>query len=193
MVYNQPMMELTAQQRMELDEELLIRVNSADTNLGSIGKATAHSGAGTLHRAFTIFLRNQTGEWLLAQRSEHKPLWPLWWDAACSSHPWFPDESVEKAALRRVPFELGIAPDQLLAITNLGAYEYHAVYSPQWSENEVNHTLLATVANSNQLQLNPREVATTRWAATAEVDAQLVGEHQFAPWFAQAWALARDN
>ncbi len=161
------------------EDEQIMLVNSQDKVLGSIGKKAAHQGIGKLHRAITVFLFNEKGEILLTQRSAKKPLWPLWWDAACSTHQWV-DEDDGSCAQRRIPFELGTGAVQNLKF--IFSYEYHAVYSNEWSENEVNHILTGTLFTDPQP--NPDEVADWRWASQHEVLSQLrQPNHHFAPWF----------
>jgi isopentenyl-diphosphate delta-isomerase len=175
--------------KMESGIETIVLINSADEVIGEIGKIEAHQKVGRLHRAFTIFLQNQKGEWLITKRSEQKPLWPLWWDAACSSHPWFPNETIEQAALRRLPFELGLQIEQVHNLTEVFAYEYHAVYSSEWSENEINHIVVATYDGS--VSPNTNEVAEFQWLTSAHIDELLNQSNYFAPWFEQAWLEVR--
>lgn len=166
-------------QRMLAEDEQIMLVDAADNFLGSIGKFEAHMGKGKLHRAITVFLFNKKGEMLLTQRSAKKLLWPLWWDGACSTHQWVGEEDVP-AALRRLPFEIGYqtVEDLHFAFT----YEYHAIYSPKWAENEVNHILIGTVENDPKP--NPNEVAAWRWASMETIQSELENpDHQFAPWF----------
>lgn len=166
-------------QKMLTEDEQIMLVDSADNFLGSIGKKEAHQGKGKLHRAITIFLFNEKGQTLLTQRSAQKPLWPLAWDAACSTHQWVHEEDFD-AAMRRLPFEVGYESVENLRYAF--KYEYHAVYSTQWAENEVNHILLAEVAGDPQP--NPREVANWRWASIEEIEEELENpDHPFAPWF----------
>lgn len=171
--------------KMESGNETIMLVDSNDAIIGEIGKIEAHQKAGRLHRAFTIFLQNQKGEWLITKRSEQKPLWPLWWDAACSSHPWFPNETIEQAALRRLPFELGLQIEQVHNLRVLRAYEYHAVYSPEWSENEINHIVVANY--DGELSVNTNEVSDFKWFTPAQINKLLALPNHFAPWFSQAW------
>lgn len=56
------------------NEEQILRVDSNDNVLGTVGKVEAHRFPGTLHRAFTIFLFDEAGKVLLTQRSANKPL-----------------------------------------------------------------------------------------------------------------------
>src|SRR5690606_31678479 len=129
---------MDAWQKMLKNEEQILRVDSSDTVLGTVGKVEAHRFPGTLHRAFTIFLFDENGRVLLTQRSQQKPLWPGWWDAACSSHQW-ENESDESACWRRLPFEIGVQQDQVRDLQYRFSYEYHVVYNDEWAENEVNH------------------------------------------------------
>ena len=68
---------------VSFDNEALIIVDAQDRILGHGTKAELHQGAGTLHRAFSIFLFNEAGDVLLQQRSADKPLWPGFWSNTC--------------------------------------------------------------------------------------------------------------
>lgn len=169
----------SAWQKMLTENEQIMHVDSADNFVSTVGKLEAHQGKGKLHRAITVFLFNKKGETLLTQRSAQKPLWPLWWDAACSTHQWVGEEDIP-AALRRLPFEVGY--DSVTNLRYVFKYEYHAIYSPKWAENEVNHILFAEVETDPQP--NPREVANWRWASLERIERELENpDHNFAPWF----------
>lgn len=174
--------------KMQQQQEMLIGVDSSDTPVEPVEKVAAHQRTGRLHRAFSLFLMDDQGRTLLAQRSEQKPLWPQWWDGACSSHPWWPDESVEAATVRRLPFELGLEASEVTGLRTIGSYEYHAVYSPDWSENEVNHVVIANF--TGKPNPNRDEVMDWRWATVEEVNTELATPtHRFPPWFPPAWEL----
>ena len=68
---------------VSFNNEALIIVDAQDRILGHGTKAELHQGAGTLHRAFSIFLFNHAGDVLLQQRSADKPLWPGYWSNTC--------------------------------------------------------------------------------------------------------------
>lgn len=177
---------LTELDRMRSEDEQLIAVNSQNEPLQAVGKILAHQNPGTLHRAITVFLFNPAGELLITQRSASKPLWPLWWDAACSTHQWWPEESAELAAKRRLPFEIGIDVSQVHNLTEQFHYEYHAVYNENWAENEINYILTGTIETLPKLNLD--EVADFRWISRTDLNAELAKpDHQFAPWFPLAW------
>lgn len=168
-------------QKMTSQKEEVNLVNSANVVIGSADKFVAHQGKGMLHRAITVVLFSTHDDILLTQRSAKKPLWPLWWDAACSTHQW-PSETDVEAAIRRLPFEIGLTTTDLKASHQ---YEYHAVYNEEWSENEINHIVVGTV--DQDPILNPDEVADFCWKSAAEIQAELQKpDHRYAPWLAEA-------
>ena len=73
--------------RAQRPEELLILVDEEDQVLGHDTKENCHQGEGILHRAFSLFLFNDRKQLLLQQRSEQKPLWPMYWSNSVCSHP----------------------------------------------------------------------------------------------------------
>ena len=87
-------------------EPQLILVDEQDHEVGIMGKMEAHE-KGILHRAFSVFIINDAGEWLMQQRAHTKYHSPGLWTNACCSHP-APGETVQAAAVRRVKEELGI-------------------------------------------------------------------------------------
>lgn len=165
---------------MEQDQDQIMMVDAQDQVLGKIGKIAAHQGKGELHRAITVALFNDQDQILIAQRSATKPLWPEWWDLSCSTHPWYPDETGGDAALRRLPFELGVDVDQLAGMTDIFSYEYHAVYSREWSENEFNHLIVGRY--QGPIEINPAEVAQYKWINFSELEKMVEQDDFFAPW-----------
>ena len=65
---------------------------------------------GLLHRAVTVFLRNQSGEIFLQQRSASDDWMPSLWTASCTGHV-RAEETGSEAARREVSEELGILVD----------------------------------------------------------------------------------
>jgi len=58
------------------ESETLILVDARDRATGTLDKASCHDGQGLLHRAFSLFIFNSSGELLLQRRSTQKRLWP---------------------------------------------------------------------------------------------------------------------
>ena len=69
------------------ESEELILVDREDNEIGFISKSDAHNGNGVLHRAFSLFLFNESGELLLQRRAPEKRLWGGYWSNSCCSHP----------------------------------------------------------------------------------------------------------
>ena len=67
--------------------EQLILVDSDDNEIGYSSKSDCHKGLGILHRAFSVFLFDSSGELLLQKRSAKKELWGQYWSNSCCSHP----------------------------------------------------------------------------------------------------------
>src|SRR5436853_404501 len=80
-------------------EEILIRVDDKDNQVGTDTRENCHLGRGLRHRAYVVFLFHG-GELLLQRRSREKLLWPGYWDVSYTSHV-YPGETYFEAALRR--------------------------------------------------------------------------------------------
>lgn len=105
--------------KLQINRDKLILVNSQDEITGFGDKEECHNGAGILHRAFSVFIFNSQGEVLLQQRSKNKRLWPMYWSNSCCSHP-APGETYEEAALRRIYEELKIkTPSKNIIFLNI--------------------------------------------------------------------------
>ena len=68
-----------------MKEELVILVNEKNEQLGLMPKMEAHEKA-LLHRAFSVFIFNDSNQLLLQQRAETKYHSPLLWTNTCCSH-----------------------------------------------------------------------------------------------------------
>ena len=156
-------MQMTSSQ-----QEMLILVDENDEVIGFQEKESCHDGDGLLHRAFSVFLFDQTGRLLLQKRSQHKRLWGDFWSNSCCSHP-RPNEETREAAEKRVREELGV--DSCLHF--LFKFEYRARYDGRGSENELCHVYAGLLAG--EPKVNEFEVSDWRmiWPAVARPRAQL--------------------
>ena len=148
---------------------------------GSLPKIECHTGEGVLHRAFSIFVFNGSGELLLQRRSAEKHLWPLYWSNSCCSHP-RAGEATKDAVHRRLMQELGITAE-------LG-FLYDFVYKARYLEIGTEHELCsvwmgtsddAVVSNDNEIEawrfVNPQDLQ-------GELDAR---PETFTPWMKLEW------
>ncbi len=167
------------------EEEPLILVNESDREIGHLSKGECHDGDGVLHRAFSLFIFNGSGELLLQQRSEEKRLWPLFWSNSCCSHP-RRGETMDVATERRLAQELGMTS----AAHHLFTFQYQAPYLDLGSENEV---CWVYVARSVDLpQPNSHEIADIRWITPDDLDREFETQPEvFTPWFAMEWPRVR--
>jgi isopentenyl-diphosphate delta-isomerase len=168
-------------------DEPLILVDEHDNEVGYRSKSDCHTGHGTLHRAFSIFLFDRGGRVLLQQRAAGKPLWPLYWSNSCCSHP-RRGESMADATRRRVIEELGV--DARLEF--LYKFIYQADFGDVGAEHELCYVYVGTA--EGDVQVHPDEIADWRWVSPDDVDREL-SEHpdRFTPWFKLEWRSLRDH
>src|SRR2546428_10920135 len=92
-------------------EEILIRVDDKDNQVGTDTRENCHLGRGLRHRAYVVFLFHG-GRLLLQRRSREKLLWPGDCDVSYTSHD-HPGETNLEAALGRGMQEPGVKPRKL--------------------------------------------------------------------------------
>jgi isopentenyl-diphosphate delta-isomerase len=162
-------------------EAHLVELVDADgTVTGSATVEEAHDAPGQLHRAFSVFLRDDEGRVLLQQRAATKTRFPLRWGNTCCGHP-APGEDVRVAAARRLVEEVGVGG---VALTEVGVYSYYAEDPASGRvEYEYDHVLLGDIPSGRGIMPDPDEVAGVRWVPLAELRAALVDDpRSYAPW-----------
>ena len=174
-----------ARQPVSSPTESLILVDDDDREIGSCSKVECHEGEGKLHRAFSVFLFNSDGHLLLQQRSEHKPLWPLYWANSCCSHP-RESESIEDAGRRRVREELHLECEPWF----LYKFQYHARYEDRGSEHELCHVFAGYIAGS--ISAHPEEIAEWRFITPDDLTRDIAADpDRFTPWLKLEWERIR--
>lgn len=111
----------------------VILVNDKDEAIGSMDKLEAHQ-KGILHRAFSIFIFNSSGEMLLQQRAAAKYHSGGLWTNACCSHP-HPGEDESQAASRRLFEEMGFTTP----LKKIFSFIYQATFENGLTEHEFDH------------------------------------------------------
>lgn len=172
---------------VSFNDEKLLLVNELDTVLGYADKQDIHHGAGLLHRAFSVFLFDETQRLLVHRRASAKPLWPGFWTNSCCSHP-RRGENLNGAVERRVREELGVSA----TAQSVYSFEYRAEFQDQGTEHELCHVFLAQATPPCTLDVHEDEIAQIRWLSLEEVD-ELVqrGATEVTPWFALEWRALR--
>lgn len=157
----------------------LILVDIRDRPTGTAGKAQAHA-APLLHRAFSVFLINDTGELLLQQRAPGKYHSGGLWANACCSHP-RQGEATVPSAEARLTEELGIT----CPLQEIGSFIYLHRFADDLYEYEYDHVLLGRC--SGPFLPDPQEIAALRWVTPTQLaEALRTSPELFAPWFITA-------
>jgi isopentenyl-diphosphate delta-isomerase len=161
-----------------LDElETVTLVDAWNNAIGSCGKISAHQ-TGKLHRAFSIFIANQDGEFLLQQRAQCKYHFAGRWSNTCCGHP-RPGEQTLEAAQRRLWEELGFSVD----LEEVDELQYRVVDQVTGLiEHEHLHVFLGHY--SGEVSPNPDEVSAFRWMRPNRILRGLARYPDiFTPWF----------
>ena len=167
------------------DSESLILVDSNDQELGYLSKVECHQGAGILHRAFSLFIFNESGELLIHQRAEEKPLWPGFWSNSCCSHP-RQGESIANAMQRRCAEELGFTT----TLRFLYQFEYAATYQDLGSERELCSVFWGLYNDSPNV--NVAEISDWRWVNPNSLTQDMAARpERYTPWFQMEWQRIR--
>lgn len=154
----------------------MILVDEHDNQLGVEEKMKAHQEA-KLHRAFSIFIVNSQGQWLLQQRAQSKYHCGGLWTNTCCSHP-RPDETVEAAAHRKLKQEMGFDTH----LKEIFSFTYKAPFDNGLTEHELDHVLVGTW--DGQPELNPEEAEAFKWVSLEELRKDVHSHpEKYTPWF----------
>ena len=203
--------EIDAEQDRMMEEECIL-VDRDDKPIGHISKRICHQmtniQSGMLHRAFSVFLFNSSGQLLLQQRAGCKITFPLHWTNTCCSHPLhassLPGEEeeadalgVKRAAVRKLHHELGLSSD--VTVDNLHWLTKIHYGAPsgdgQWGEHEIDWILFTrsdlpytTQLGNGHIPYSANECEAVRWVGKEELRGMIVdwrdGKLLLTPWFA---------
>ncbi len=121
-----------------MKKEHVILVDAEDHELGTMEKIEAHEKA-VLHRAFSVFIFNDSGELMLQQRAAHKYHSPLLWTNTCCSHQRLGESNIE-AGKRRLREEMGFEVD----LDEKFHFIYKAEFDNGLTEHELDHVMLGS-------------------------------------------------
>jgi len=143
----------------------VILVNEKDEPLGEMDKLEVHQ-KGLLHRAFSIFIFNDSGLLLLQCRANEKYHSGGLWTNTCCGHPG-PGELIEEAAHRRLKEETGIET----ALVKKFSFIYEAHLDQKLIEHEYDHVF--TGVYNQEPVLNREEASAYRWISMAELKKEI--------------------
>ncbi|NCA82431.1 MAG: isopentenyl-diphosphate Delta-isomerase [Opitutae bacterium] len=159
-------------------EEQVILVDADDREVGAMDKLAAHERGGVRHRAFSVFIVDPRGRWLLQRRAAGKYHFPGLWTNACCSHP-RPGEDTAAAAHRRLREELGFD----CPLAERFRFEYQATSEAEGlTEHELDHVF--TGVHAGEVPFDAGEVGAVRWIERAALAQELRERPEtFTPWF----------
>ncbi|MET9727756.1 isopentenyl-diphosphate Delta-isomerase [Streptomyces zaomyceticus] len=164
---------------------MLELVDEDGTTIGTAEKLAAHQAPGMLHRAFSVFLFDESGRLLLQRRALGKYHSPGVWSNTCCGHP-YPGEAPFAAAARRTFEELGVSPT-LLAEAGTVRYN-HPDPASGLVEQEFNHLFVGLV--QAEPRPDPEEIEDTAFVTAAEL-AERHAAAPFSAWFMTVLDAAR--
>jgi isopentenyl-diphosphate delta-isomerase len=164
---------------MSDENERVVLVNARDEEIGTMPKLDAHR-TGQLHRAFSVFIRNDEGKILLQRRADEKYHSGGLWTNACCGHP-RPGEHVQTAAGRRLREEMGIECD----LTEISAFTYRAELGNGLIEHEFDHVFSGEFAGTPIV--SAREVREWQWISLNDLEDWVARDRSaFTVWFTDA-------
>lgn len=143
-------------------------VDTQGQQVGVEEKQQAHLD-GMLHRAFSIFVFNASGELLMQQRAAGKYHSGGLWTNTCCGHP-RPGEALAQAVHRRLREEMGFD----CALREAFQFTYHAQLDNGLIEHEFDHVFMGNF--EGQPEPNPEEVGAYRWMATDALALELAAQ-----------------
>lgn len=164
---------------------MLELVDEEGRTIGTAEKLAAHQAPGQLHRAFSVFLFDESGRLLLQRRALGKYHSPGVWSNTCCGHP-YPGEAPFAAAARRTFEELGVSPT-LLAEAGTVRYNHPDPVSGL-VEQEFNHLFVGLV--QAEPRPDPEEIEDTAFV-TADELAERHAAAPFSAWFMTVLDAAR--
>jgi isopentenyl-diphosphate Delta-isomerase len=159
--------------------ESVVLLDEAGTAVGVADKVAVHHGQTPLHLAFSCYVFNRAGQFLLTRRAESKRVFGGVWTNSCCGHP-APGEAVADAVRRRLAQELGITVPSVTLV--LPRFRYQAELDGIW-ENELCPVYAAY--SDGPLDPDPAEVADVTWVSWDDFREQVrSGQQPISPWCA---------
>ena len=145
--------------------DYVILVDENNNQIGLEEKILAHK-KNLLHRAFSIFIFNDSFEILLQKRAPNKYHSGNLWTNTCCSHP-LEKLSLVESAKKRLVEEMGIKAN----LNEVFSFIYQAKFGNGLSEYEYDHVLFGI--SNNQPILNPDEAIDYKWIKISDLKAQI--------------------
>lgn len=170
--------------------EMIVLVDDQGHEIGVADKLSSHNDHTPLHKAFSCYLFNDKGEFLLTQRALTKRVWPGVWTNSVCGHPG-PTENTIAAIVRRLKYELGMTADEFKVL--LPDYRYRTPPYNGIIENEICPVYIAKF--KSETHINPDEVVATCWVNWDDFvrDAESDSTDTFSWWCKDQLKLLKSN
>lgn len=147
-----------------MQEERIVFVDEDGTPTGETGpKLESHNANTKLHLAFSCYIFDGSGMFLMTQRASSKKVWPGMWTNSVCGHP-APGEEMMDSIKRRLDYELGMTATDFRLV--LPDYKYKTPPYKGIVEHEFCPVYVAR-ATSNP-RPNADEVEEFKWLAWQE-------------------------
>jgi isopentenyl-diphosphate delta-isomerase len=161
-------------------EERVVLLDDDHRPAGTMAKADVHGTDTPLHLAFSVYVFDGTGRFLVTRRALAKRTWGGVWSNTCCGHP-APGEEVADAVTRRLAEELSLGVSGLEVV--LPDFAYRAVSPEGMVEHEVCPVFVAR-ADADP-RPDPTEVVEWRWVDWAAFRAATAAT----PWLLSPWSV----
>lgn len=161
-----------------VDDDLIVLVDEDGRRVGIAPKLASHHAQTPLHLAFSCYLFDTCGRFLISRRSGRKKTWPGAWSNSCCGHP-LPGEDLLEAVDRRLLSELGTRCE--LADVVLPWIRYRATMPNGIAENELGPVL--RIRPRLPIRPQPDEVAEALWVPWRDLVQEVrTGRREISPW-----------
>lgn len=157
--------------------EHVVLLDESGNASGRHEKGTAHHAETPLHLAFSCYVFDSRGRFLVSRRASVKKTWPNIWTNSVCGHPQ-EGETLHQAVARRAEYELGLRLTDIRLV--LPDFRYRAELDGV-VENEMCPVFTAVAAD--EPRPNPAEVGAVRWVPWTEfIGAALAEDSIYSPW-----------
>jgi isopentenyl-diphosphate delta-isomerase len=154
----------------------VILVDDNDEVIGFEDKLVAHQ-KGLKHRAISVLLFNNSGDWLIQKRAKEKYHSGGLWTNTCCSHP-YPNENTKDSANRRLEEEMGMEANLSYAFN----FSYNVNLDNDLIENELDHVYIGFTENIPRL--NPEEASDYKYCSTEFLEKDIENyPNKYTEWF----------
>jgi len=162
----------------------VILVDKFDQIMATAEKIHAHK-QGLLHRAFSIFIVNSSGEILMQKRASSKYHCAGLWTNSCCSHAQH-NQDILHTASDRLEHEMGIKS----YLSHAGSFVYKEKLENGLYEHELDHVFVGTNYTTVS-KPNPNEVSEIKWMGIEEIKNSFKNvPNDFTPWLMPALNIA---